>query len=283
MTLKRKEYLICVDSDGCAMDTMNDKHMLYFGPVLIRLYGLQNHQKKVQACWNRVNLFSEMRGMNRFLALIQVLKELQQNGIYSGDISNLETWADTTKSLSNDSLKEVWSVTQKADLELALRWSEQVNWEIQTAASSKGPFPGVAEALKEAAEVADIVVVSSANPDALYEEWEPFLQKHYITRIMSQNDGSKKACIGTLIDAGYHPDRILMVGDAPGDLKAAKENQVHFYPILAGKEEVCWCQFLETALKPLTLKTFTNDYQTELEQRFYQSLVSTGGKHETGL
>ena len=27
---KKKDYLICVDSDGCAMDTMDIKHILCF-------------------------------------------------------------------------------------------------------------------------------------------------------------------------------------------------------------------------------------------------------------
>ena len=27
---KQKEYLICVDSDGCAMDTMDSKHITCF-------------------------------------------------------------------------------------------------------------------------------------------------------------------------------------------------------------------------------------------------------------
>ena len=29
---RKHDYLICVDSDGCAMDTMDSKHMLCFGP-----------------------------------------------------------------------------------------------------------------------------------------------------------------------------------------------------------------------------------------------------------
>ena len=29
---KKRDYLICVDSDGCAMDTMNCKHIHCFGP-----------------------------------------------------------------------------------------------------------------------------------------------------------------------------------------------------------------------------------------------------------
>lgn len=30
--VKKKDFLICVDSDGCAMDTMDIKHIKCFGP-----------------------------------------------------------------------------------------------------------------------------------------------------------------------------------------------------------------------------------------------------------
>ena len=30
--LKTQDYLVCVDSDGCAMDTMDIKHFKCFGP-----------------------------------------------------------------------------------------------------------------------------------------------------------------------------------------------------------------------------------------------------------
>ena len=49
---KSRDYLICVDSDGCAMDTMNIKHIRCFGPCLVEEWGLQNwecpkkHQKR---------------------------------------------------------------------------------------------------------------------------------------------------------------------------------------------------------------------------------------------
>lgn len=37
---KNKEYLICVDSDGCAMDTMNIKHIKCFGPCMVNEWKL---------------------------------------------------------------------------------------------------------------------------------------------------------------------------------------------------------------------------------------------------
>ena len=32
---KQKDFLVCVDSDGCAMDTMDIKHFRCFGPCMV--------------------------------------------------------------------------------------------------------------------------------------------------------------------------------------------------------------------------------------------------------
>ena len=37
---KTKDFLICVDSDGCAMDTMDVKHIKGFGPEAVNTWGL---------------------------------------------------------------------------------------------------------------------------------------------------------------------------------------------------------------------------------------------------
>ena len=38
-----KEFAVCIDSDGCAMDTMEVKHRECFGPQWIKTYGLEDH------------------------------------------------------------------------------------------------------------------------------------------------------------------------------------------------------------------------------------------------
>ncbi len=38
---KSKDFLVCVDSDGCAMDTMDVKHEKCFGPKAVEVWGLQ--------------------------------------------------------------------------------------------------------------------------------------------------------------------------------------------------------------------------------------------------
>ena len=53
---KKKEYLICIDSDGCAMDTMDLKHKKCFGPCMIKEWALESHAQEIQKSWNEVNL-----------------------------------------------------------------------------------------------------------------------------------------------------------------------------------------------------------------------------------
>ena len=38
---KKHEHIVCIDSDGCAMDTMNIKHYRCFGPCMIKEWGLE--------------------------------------------------------------------------------------------------------------------------------------------------------------------------------------------------------------------------------------------------
>ena len=50
---KEHDYLICIDSDGCAMDTMNSKHFYCFGPEWVKQYGLENIKEEALKYWNR--------------------------------------------------------------------------------------------------------------------------------------------------------------------------------------------------------------------------------------
>ncbi|VHM38123.1 phosphoglycolate phosphatase [Streptococcus pyogenes] len=42
MTTKKEAFVFCVDSDGCAMDTMTYKHQLFFGPIAAEVFGVTN-------------------------------------------------------------------------------------------------------------------------------------------------------------------------------------------------------------------------------------------------
>ena len=71
----RKEFLVCVDSDGCAMNTMDAKHKLCFGPQMVKVWGLEAWGEEVLNIWNHISLYSENRGINRFPGLELALRE----------------------------------------------------------------------------------------------------------------------------------------------------------------------------------------------------------------
>src|SRR6476620_1790828 len=71
-------FLVGIDSDGCAFDTMELKHKECFIPNIINSYGLQGVSKYAREAAEFVNLYSKSRGINRFPALIETLEWLQK-------------------------------------------------------------------------------------------------------------------------------------------------------------------------------------------------------------
>ena len=63
-----------------------------------------------------------------------------------------------------------------------------------------------------------------------------------------------------------------MVGDALGDLKAAEENEVSFYPIMVRKEKESWKRFIKEVLNKFTNNLFIGEYQKKVIDEFKLNL-----------
>ena len=125
--VKKKRYLICVDSDGCAMDTMDVKHIHCFGPCMVKEWGLEEWQDQVLERWNEINLYSMTRGINRFLALAQALTEVDKNLKKIDGIEKLVQWSETADELSNSSVKAAFEQSGEQIFLKAYDWSVAVN------------------------------------------------------------------------------------------------------------------------------------------------------------
>lgn len=245
-----KAYLICVDSDGCAMDTMDIKHSQCFGPCMVEEWGLGQWAKPILARWNEINLYTMTRGINRFKGLALALWEIDRQYTRIDGILALKAWADTAPELSNAALEEKVREGCHPVFQKALFWSRAVNTAIQALPdSSKNPFPGALEGLAAAHRFADVAVVSSANREAVEEEWKRCRLLDHVDLLCCQDSGGKAYCISELKKKGYAPDHILMVGDAPGDKTAAENSGVYYYPILVRHESESWKEFRDTALE----------------------------------
>ena len=268
-----KKYLICVDSDGCAMDTMNSKHIKCFGPYMIKEWGLETWETPILKRWNEVNLYTMTRGINRFQGLYRALEEIAERYTPVDGLEELGRWVENTTELSNASLEREIAQTGSFILKKALRWSEEVNEGVRALdAAERRPFPGVKEALAWARDFADLAVVSSADRQAVLDEWGAHGLLVYMDDVMAQDAGSKARCIQELAKKGYDRDRIMMVGDALGDYEAARENGVLFYPILARREAESWKEFRGEAAPRLRDGQYKGAYQEEKIEVFKENL-----------
>lgn len=270
---KKKEFLICVDSDGCAMDTMDIKHIRCFGPCMVNEWGLEQWKEEILKRWNEINLYTMTRGINRYKGLSVALQEIHGKYTQIEDLDTLVQWVKESPELSNAALQRAIDNKDSISLKKALSWSKAVNESInRLPEEEKVPFEGVKEALAFAHGKADVAIVSSANLGAVLEEWERFGLLEHTDIVLAQDAGSKAYCIGELLKAGYDKEHVLMCGDAPGDLDAAKQNGVFYYPILVRHEKESWMEFRETAVGKLMDGTYGGDYQQSKTEDFLDNL-----------
>ena len=270
--VRNREYLVCVDSDGCAMDTMDIKHFRCFGPCMVEEWGLEEWAQPILARWNEINLYTMTRGVNRFKGLAMALDEINAQYTAIEGLDELKAWAASAPELSNGALEKALPAAQGPCLAKALSWSKKVNAAINALPESeKKPFDGAAAGLAAAHAAADVAVVSSANREAVEEEWARCGLLGSVDVLCCQDAGSKAACIAQLKAKGYAPDHILMVGDAPGDKAAAEKNGVWFYPILVRHEAESWAELVSTALARLTSGAYA-PYGEALAEKFLANL-----------
>ena len=273
---RKHDFLVCVDSDGCVMDTMNCKHFHCFGPCMVTEWALEEWKDAILERWNVINLFSMTRGINRFKGLAIALGEI--NRVYKpiAGIQALQHWVDTAPALSNDgvskAIAEATDPVAKQILEKALSWSKAVNAAIvELDERLKIPYQGAKEGLAAAHTFADVAMVSSANRDAVEEEWGKFGLLEHTDIVLAQDIGSKAACIAKMLQFGYDPDKVVMIGDAPGDSDAAEKNGVYYYPILVNHEKESWDEAISVAFGKLQSGTYA-PYGEEKKRAFLENL-----------
>ena len=254
--VRKHDYLICVDSDGCVMDTMNCKHFHCFGPCMVTEWDLEQWKEEILERWNVINLFSMTRGINRFKGLAMALGEINEKYTPITGIEALQEWADNAPALSNDAVARAAEEACEPDARLifqkALSWSKAVNKAIVALPEAlKVPYEGAKEGLAAAHAFADVAMVSSANRDAVEEEWGKFGLLEHTDIVLAQDVGSKAACIAAMLKFGYDKEKVVMIGDAPGDCDAAEKNGVHYYPILVNHEKQSWDEAVSTAFVKL--------------------------------
>ena len=268
------ETFVGIDSDGCVFDTMEVKQKQHFHPLILKFWGLEKVERQVREAAEFFNLYSKWRGQNRFVDLLEMFKALpdmpgvQEAGIELPDYSRLQAYVESGLPLGNPSLAAEVERTGDAELRRLLEWSLEINRDIDENMGSIPPFPSARKSIEKVAMHSDVIVVSQTPEEALVKEWAMHDLAQYVRVIAGQELGKKSEHLQMATQGRFSPDRILMIGDAPGDRKAAEANNAFFYPINPGQEEESWQRFYAEAFDRFVAGEFGGAYQQVLNEEF---------------
>jgi phosphoglycolate phosphatase-like HAD superfamily hydrolase len=277
----RHSFFVGIDSDGCVFDTMEIKHKECFIPNIIKYWKLQAISKYARAAAEFVNLYSKWRGINRFPALTKTFELLRdwpepmRRGVKLLDWAPLQAWIDSGATLGNPALEAEVAKAAQPVLKLTLEWSKAVNRAIAELVEGVPPFPYFRECAEKLSRQADIICVSATPGEALEREWQEHGIAQYAAIIAGQEMGSKKEHLKFTAGGKYGKDCILMIGDAPGDLAAARANGALFFPVNPGQEEQSWERFFREACDRFFNHTYAGGYEASLVAEFEKLLPET--------
>ena len=275
------DFFVGIDSDGCVFDTMEIKHKECFIPNIIKYWRLQSVSRFAREAGEFVNLYSKWRGVNRWPALIKTLDLLRERPVVERRGAEIpmapkvREFIASGRPLSNSSLAELVEETGDPELALALEWSEAVNATVADMVHGVAPFAYVRDSLEKLTAQADAVVVSQTPTEALTREWEEHDIDRYVLVIAGQEMGTKGEHLRYAAKDKYDDDHKLMIGDAPGDMSAARENNAFFFPVNPGREEESWQRFYDEAWDRFVNGTYGGDYEAALIEDFEKALPET--------
>lgn len=268
------DFFIGIDSDGCVFPTMDLKQKKCFHKIIVNHWHLEKIEKYVCESAEFVNLYSIHRGNNRFLCLlltidlIRTRPEVVASKVKLPEFKSLKKFIDSGVPLSNTELEKAVKASGDEELASLLKWSMDINAAIAKTVKNVPPFRWVRESLQEIKKKADAICVSQTPAEALVREWEEHNLMGFVRVIAGQELGTKKEHIHMATDKRYDSNKILMIGDAPGDQNAAKGNHAHFYPINPGHEEESWERFYRKAYAKFIDGTYGGRYENELIKEF---------------
>ena len=269
----KHDFFIGIDSDGCVFDSMEIKHKECFAPMFVKHHNLQAVSKYAREVWDFVNLYSKTRGANRFPALTRALNllrdrpEVQARNVNVPSYPALDEWMERETKLGNATLAAEVEGGNEGLAHIKV-WSDGVNEQVADIVHGVPPFPLLRETLEKALGQADMMVISQTPCDALEREWAEHDISKFVEIIAGQEMGTKTEHLKFAAVDNYAVEKILMIGDAPGDHKAAKANGVLFFPILPGREEDSWERLHGEALDRFFAGTYAGEYEEELFAEF---------------
>lgn len=159
--------------------------------------------------------------------------------------ASIDAWLAHEPSPSRATLEEA----SRGDSLLAsvLDWSIAVDKAIARLAPSR-PFAGALEAIPLLAQRGEVMVLTGAPGATVTREWKDAGILGYASEVAGQERGPKSALLAAKSACFDGGGGVLVVGDALGDLDAARCSGASFFPVIPGREEECWAELLSTGI-----------------------------------
>ena len=248
----RADTLVALDSDGTVLDTMGPKQHRFLQPMLADALGMGPLREAYFACADFVNLRSAARGITRFNAILLALTlfnrhpDVRAAGFPPFDLADLRAFVASGLPQSDAALGGWLRDHPSPFLETLRAWGRAVNAAILASGLRFDPFPGVPEALAALHARSAVAVVSQSPAAVLRQDWDAHGLLRFVDDLAGQERGVKAVQLRSAAE-GFAPGRVLMVGDAYGDLQAAQALGCPFFPILPGREADSWRELAEEA------------------------------------
>ena len=266
---------VALDSDGCVLDTMAAKQHGFLQPMLADTFGLEGEARQIYFdCADYVNLYSQTRGINRFGAILRNFTEFNRHprtlelGLPKLPTEALQAFVDSGLPPCSEGLETWLKDHPDADLEKLCDWSKRVNTEIVRSGKVFDAYEGARTALKLMQGRCETGIVSQSPEAVLREDWGRQGLLGYVSHVAGQEVGLKVAQLTALTDGRYPRSRVLMVGDAPGDLEAARTFGCRFFPILPGRENDSWARFAQDIFAQFEADAYTTADEAALIEAF---------------
>lgn len=277
MKSRGSDRLIAIDSDGSVFPNMPAKFEV-MRDTTIGHFGLQPVAALAEEVIRFVNLEGRSRGSHRLTGLVQIVGFLRDRlgpGPLPVDLprlGSLRRFMDSRPDWTNGTLAAAVTATGDPELARILEWSR--DFSVRLARTGRmPPVPEAVRAMTAMRETAELAVVSQAPEEQLLAEWTESGIAGLVARIGGSDRGPKPAQIrAALDDAGIPPARAAIIGDAPGDLSAARETGIAFLPIVPGREGASWNRLLDEAWPRWLAGTFAGAYAEALTDDFLAAL-----------
>ena len=265
-------YLIGVDSGGTAFNSMNLKHLNAFIPAALEIWPMRAQvARRFEEIETAINLYSSVRGVNRFPGLLEAFDLLEAACPMDPDVpehADLRAFVTHSDQYSPSALRDWMKAHPSGELEMVMAWSDRADELFDKACRGIVPYPGVREGLEQASKAAAIAVISSATRENVNREWVGSGLTSLVDIFMSEDDGNKTSQLLRARAKCYGDVQMLLLADTESDCIEAHQAGALFYPILPGDEEASWVEFRETVL-PLFL---TGNYTPEVEAGYLSRL-----------